>query len=68
MTDAKNAENAEKFHCISCDFVCSKKSNYDKHLLTPKHTNKLAIFGDKLSSICPINRGHKKSLNVFKIN
>ena len=39
MTDAKNAENDEKFHCISCDFVCSKKSNYDKHLLTPKHTN-----------------------------
>ena len=39
MTDAKNAENAGKYHCGSCDFVCCKKSNYDKHLLTLKHTN-----------------------------
>ncbi len=39
MTDAKNAENAEKFHCINCDFVCSKQSDYNRHLLTLKHTN-----------------------------
>jgi hypothetical protein len=39
MTDAKNAENAKKFRCQNCDFVCSKKSNYDKHVLTLKHTN-----------------------------
>ena len=39
MTDAKNAENAEKFRCKICDFVCCKKSNYDKHLLTLKHSN-----------------------------
>ena len=39
MTDAKNAENAEKFYCISCDFVCSKQSDYNRHLLTLKHTN-----------------------------
>ena len=36
MTDAKNAE---KFHCINCDFVCSKQSDYNRHLLTLKHTN-----------------------------
>ncbi len=39
MTDAKTAENAEKFYCISCDFVCSKQSDYNRHLLTLKHTN-----------------------------
>jgi hypothetical protein len=39
MTDAKNAENAENFICVLCDFVCSKKSNYVKHLLTRKHKN-----------------------------
>ena len=39
MTDAKNAENAKKIRCISCDFVCSKQSDYNRHVLTLKHTN-----------------------------
>ena len=30
-------KNAEIFYCDSCDFVCSKKSNYEKHNLTLKH-------------------------------
>jgi hypothetical protein len=28
---------AEKFHCESCDYSCSKKSDYNKHILTRKH-------------------------------
>lgn len=28
-----------KFYCSSCDFSCSKKSNFDKHLMTRKHKN-----------------------------
>jgi len=39
MTDAKNAENAEKFNCKICNFNCSKESNYNKHILTLKHQN-----------------------------
>ena len=35
-------KNAKDFECEKCAFKCSKKSNYDKHMLTPKHTN--AIF------------------------
>ena len=35
----KGAKNAEEFKCSLCDFICSKKSNYDKHLLTRKHKN-----------------------------
>lgn len=31
------AKNAIKFICESCDFNCSKQSNYDSHLLTGKH-------------------------------
>jgi len=34
-----NAENAAKYICKLCDFKCSKKSNFDKHLLTRKHIN-----------------------------
>ena len=30
-------KNAGKFICECCDFSCSKKSNYDKHLMTRKH-------------------------------
>ena len=34
----KNAEKSnEKYICESCDFICSKKSNYEKHLRTLKH-------------------------------
>ena len=32
-------KNAEKFICEKCDFICSKKSNFEKHLLTRKHKN-----------------------------
>ena len=32
-------KNAEYFICEKCDFVCSKKSNYERHILTRKHKN-----------------------------
>ena len=32
-------KNACDFYCNICHFKCSKKSNYDKHLLTLKHQN-----------------------------
>ena len=33
-------KNAEIFYCEKCDFKCSKKSNYNKHLTTAKHKMK----------------------------
>ena len=30
-------KNADFFHCVCCDFKCSKQSNYSTHLLTAKH-------------------------------
>ena len=39
----KMPKNAKEFYCEKCDFICSKKSNYEKHLLTTKH--KMEIFG-----------------------
>ena len=32
-------ENTKKYYCESCDFKCSKKSNWDLHLFTIKHKN-----------------------------
>ena len=39
MITEKNPKNAEKYSCELCNFNCSKKCNYDKHLLTSKHIN-----------------------------
>ena len=49
----KMPENAEIFHCIVCDFKCSKHSNYDKHLLTAKHKNRTNL--NNLEQIMPNN-------------
>ena len=35
--DNKNSKKCLEFICIACDFKCSKKSNYTKHILTRKH-------------------------------
>ena len=37
MTNRKMPKNAENFKCETCNFSCSKKYNYDKHILTAKH-------------------------------
>jgi hypothetical protein len=38
MTSVIMPKNAVKFSCVICDFVCTKKSNYIKHMGTDKHT------------------------------
>ena len=44
MTYKIAEKNAGKFYCELCDFSCSKSSNYDKHILTRKHTNTAKIL------------------------
>ena len=39
----KLPENAIFFDCHTCDFKCSKQSNYDKHLLTLTHQNRTKL-------------------------
>ena len=34
-----DAENASKFECINCHFKCSKKSDWERHIMRPKHLN-----------------------------
>ena len=47
----KSAENTDIFYCEKCNFKCSKKSNYDRHILTAKHKNGsfLNVFEQKRS-------------------
>ena len=37
MLTKKVAKVAEKYACINCDYSTSKKSSYNKHILTAKH-------------------------------
>ena len=37
--NAENAENAKKFVCDTCDFKCSKMSDWNRHIITLKHKN-----------------------------
>ena len=37
LTDKKNAKNKNNFVCKICAFICLKKSDYERHLLTAKH-------------------------------
>ena len=39
MDNKKMPKNAQYFNCEKCDFKCSKRSNFNLHLLTPKHNN-----------------------------
>ena len=36
-------KNAVLHRCDQCDFVCSKESNYEKHILTRKHKDRTII-------------------------
>jgi hypothetical protein len=37
MVTEKTPKNAETFRCDICDFICCKKSDWDRHITRPKH-------------------------------
>ena len=48
-------KNAKTFHCELCDFLCSKNSDYNRHLVTAKHLNANSVNPDAnigVSHIC----------------
>jgi hypothetical protein len=71
-------ENADKYFCENCDFKCSKKSNFDKHLLTLKHNNVSEKMPEnaenaenaenKSTCVCGKFFKHPSSLSRHKIN
>jgi hypothetical protein len=50
----------ENYYCEKCDYKCSKKYNWDKHILTSKHLNDYK--GDKLVA----KSGKKWQKDVFR--
>jgi len=49
-------KNASEFYCEKCEFICYKKSNYTKHLLTRKHVNdnKINEFDAEKCHVCDV--------------
>ena len=69
MTYKKAQKNAEKFVCEKCNFLCSKKSDYERHLLTRKHkilTNTYAKNAENATPeyvcVCGKQYKHRQSL------
>jgi len=65
-------KNAEDFECKSCDFKCSKKSNYDKHILTLKHQNATKCYTnatdlEQKNAKCPFCEREFKHTKMNKI-
>ena len=42
---------AKLYECAACDFKCSKKHNYDTHLMTTKHTKRTKRIAEKASFV-----------------
>ena len=65
-------KNSSKFECITCDFKCSNKNDYNRHILTRKH--KMLTNVDKENSEnflkfecdCGKEYNHRQSLSIHK--
>jgi hypothetical protein len=67
-------EVKNKYHCEKCDYTCFKKYNWDKHLVTLKHSkettgNNLVAFSGKNELLCEIcNKEFKNRSGLWKHN
>ena len=69
-------KSASEFCCEYCDYICSKKSQWDRHINTLKHKNvdkiltNVDIKGPKKFHTCHCgkNYSHRQSLSIHKKN
>ena len=40
MIQKSSEKSSDYYHCIYCDYITSRKSQYERHLLTQKHKNR----------------------------
>jgi hypothetical protein len=64
MSTDFTSKNIEKFDCDLCDFKCSKKGDYNRHVLTSKHKKNIEI--NNLSTNTTKNTS--KNIEVFVCN
>uniref|UniRef100_A0A6C0C1V3 C2H2-type domain-containing protein n=1 Tax=viral metagenome TaxID=1070528 RepID=A0A6C0C1V3_9ZZZZ len=69
MTSKKGPQCQNEFICEKCNFKCSKKSKYNRHLLTAKHlilTNTSQKGPTTFKCECGKEYAHRQSLNNHK--
>jgi hypothetical protein len=67
-------KNAKNFYCEQCDFLCSKNSDYNRHLATAKHLNansgnidaNVGVTQSHICSKCNHEFKHASSLSRHK--
>jgi hypothetical protein len=72
MATHENEENENTLYCETCDFKCSYKSDYARHLLTAKH--QMATNGNKwqhkwqqpTSYMCDCGRAYMHRASLYK--
>ena len=65
----KAPKNAQKFFCEKCNFKCSKKSDWDRHISTRKHkliTNGKEITPKNAEFICDCGKIYKHSSGLSR--
>lgn len=70
MTKNFTPKNAKNFHCIFCDFVCCKKSDYDRHVNTSKHkirtnTNDFTPKNATAFYVCECGKKYKHASSLW---
>ena len=68
ITTKKLQKVAHEFFCEKCDYGCSKKSSFDKHLLTKKHNTTISdkILQHGFTCECGKEYKHRTSLYHHK--
>ena len=69
MTDVKSRIKRRTYLCETCDFMCSKQSDYDRHIFTRKHqllTNTYKIKPEKHQTfVCDCGKKYKHRQSLF---
>jgi len=67
-------KSCKKFHCEKCDYLCSRKTSFEKHILSAKHQNTYQYLPNTYQKLqkniffcnCGKFYKHKQSLNNHK--
>ena len=70
MTNDKTPKNPKKYICDSCDFICSNKKDYTRHLNTAKHkiriiTNENTIKTPQIDFACECGKKYKHAGSLW---
>ena len=59
-------ENSKQFICKVCEYITNKKYNYDKHILTVKHSKSIQFFENLAKSCQPLKHVCKICSKEYK--